>query len=367
MALRPMSLAARGAPRRHALAASRSWRSSKGGGGRTRATQVEVNYDVVREAAATFKGGRQVHMAGFMAPRRDKVATGGEDAFFVDANGSLAVADGVSGWGEVGVDPAKYSRALVQLARAALAENNVEDPLAALDAAHLGTALPGAATALVACLKEGALRVAVLGDCGFRVVRGGRVVLASDARQHSFDCPFQLASAKLGYTTDSAKDAVAYEVFLEPGDVVVAGSDGIWDNVGDDELAKVVLEEGANAARSADDCQRIAKQLAQVAQAHSTDTSFDSPYRQAAKREMAALEGDGTAATDGTSDVAKAKAARAKAGEPSVTDRLKNMWESFNSTSVQEEEKESLQRSRQASQEGGKPDDITVVVAVVQQ
>ena len=47
-------------------------------------------------------------------PCRDapQAATGGEDAFFVSdhGDGAVAVADGVSGWADDGVDPADYSR-----------------------------------------------------------------------------------------------------------------------------------------------------------------------------------------------------------------------------------------------------------------
>jgi len=44
-------------------------------------------------------------------PHPDKVAKGGEDAYYSDKN-CLAVADGVGGWAEHGVDPAIYSRKL---------------------------------------------------------------------------------------------------------------------------------------------------------------------------------------------------------------------------------------------------------------
>lgn len=53
-----------------------------------------------------------------MLPRPDKVATGGEDAFFIAPDGaSVGVADGVGGWADVGVDPAQHSRLLMSNCR----------------------------------------------------------------------------------------------------------------------------------------------------------------------------------------------------------------------------------------------------------
>lgn len=46
-------------------------------------------------------------------PHPDKKAKGGEDAFYANES-ILAVADGVGGWAEHGVDPAVYSRKLCE-------------------------------------------------------------------------------------------------------------------------------------------------------------------------------------------------------------------------------------------------------------
>ena len=44
-------------------------------------------------------------------PHPDKVEKGGEDAYYANSN-LLAVADGVGGWNNQGIDPSLYSRAL---------------------------------------------------------------------------------------------------------------------------------------------------------------------------------------------------------------------------------------------------------------
>lgn len=48
-----------------------------------------------------------------MIPHPEKAHRGGEDAFFDSAN-VLAIADGVGGWNNQGIDPSKYSRFLCE-------------------------------------------------------------------------------------------------------------------------------------------------------------------------------------------------------------------------------------------------------------
>ena len=48
-----------------------------------------------------------------MIPHYEKKTNAGEDAFFADIN-LLSIADGVGAWIEQGVDPARYSRKLVE-------------------------------------------------------------------------------------------------------------------------------------------------------------------------------------------------------------------------------------------------------------
>lgn len=53
-------------------------------------------------------------MSAACIPHPDKVEKGGEDAFgVIREKGFVALADGVGGWGDDGVDPAAYSQALV--------------------------------------------------------------------------------------------------------------------------------------------------------------------------------------------------------------------------------------------------------------
>jgi protein phosphatase PTC7 len=95
------------------------------------------------------------------------------------------------------------------------------------EAARSGT--PGASTALVVSLRGATLEWACVGDSAFAVLRGGRVVHRSAPQQHSFNCPYQLSAAG----GDRLADADVGEVPVADGDVVVVGTDGLFDNVFD--------------------------------------------------------------------------------------------------------------------------------------
>ncbi|MCO5583191.1 hypothetical protein L7F22_037099 [Adiantum nelumboides] len=182
-------------------------------------------------------------------------------------------------WAEENVDPALFSRELVERAVTALDSEVVGTcPRQLLAKAHEATSAIGAATAIIAILEKetGVLHVANLGDCGLRVVRGGKIVFATLTQQHYFDCPYQLSSEPGAQTS---RDAMVYKVELLPGDIVVMGSDGLFDNVFDKDIESTVnCFEGSDDDRP----QRIASALASLASKHSKDKKYESPYSQEA-------------------------------------------------------------------------------------
>ncbi|RLM81006.1 putative protein phosphatase 2C 23 [Panicum miliaceum] len=98
---------------------------------------------------------------------------------------------------------------------------------------------PGASTAVVLSLdrSRATLRWAYIGDSAFAVLRGGRIVHRSAEQQRRFNCPYQLNSDDDG---DSLAKAEVGGMPVKDGDVVVAGTDGLFDNVHDDQLARAV-------------------------------------------------------------------------------------------------------------------------------
>lgn len=79
--------------------------------------------------------------------------------------------------------------------------------------------------------------VSLQGDSGFAVFRKGALLFQSKPLQHFFDCPYQFASCPdFTEDTDRAEDASEYELQLTSGDVIVAATDGLWDNLHTAEL-----------------------------------------------------------------------------------------------------------------------------------
>lgn len=206
----------------------------------------------------------------YLIPHPNKVEKGGEDAFFVSSDDGevIVVADGVSGWAEKNVDPALFSRELV--ANVSSLVGNVEvndDPRILIKGAHAATSSIGSATVLVSVFKNGILKIGSVGDCGLRVIRKGQMIFSTFPLEHYFDCPYQLSSESV---TQTYLDAIVSTVNLQVGDTIVMGSDGLFDNIFDQEIVSVVTTN--------DDVSNAAKALADLARNHSVDTKFDSPF-----------------------------------------------------------------------------------------
>ena len=204
-------------------------------------------------------------------PHPEKKATGGEDASFVGADGlSVGVADGVGGWAEENIDAGVYARLLMSQAQSALQqaeplpaipgrpEEPQTEPLRVLVQAHARTRVPGSSTALIVCLRDTTLHACNLGDSCFMVLRDNKVLFKSPQQQHQFNFPFQCGAYRGG---DSPLVSQLFSVQVQPGDVLILGTDGLWDNLFDGEIAQLVcaeLEKGGGPAAAAATCVRTA-------------------------------------------------------------------------------------------------------------
>ena len=230
-----------------------------------------------------------------LVPHPDKAEKGGEDACFVLRDqGAFGVMDGVGGWADEGVDPAAYSNTFAEKSAAAVLMG-VDDPRAVIAEAHEHTRVVGSATACVAVLDGAPLpseendpnassgarvRIGNLGDAGAMIARGAEVVFSTPAQQHEFNCPFQLGWREFYPESDKAEDAETFAVDCRPGDALIMGSDGLWDNVPPWEAAEVcaaLMEEGK-------DAQDVAEAIATRAFEHSVDEEYDSPFTVEARK-----------------------------------------------------------------------------------
>ncbi|PSR97540.1 phosphatase 2C-like domain-containing protein [Coniella lustricola] len=189
----------------------------------------------------------------------------GQDAFFVtrlgDTDGvALGVADGVGGWMDSGVDPADFSHGFCDYMAAAAytGDNNTTLSARALmqtgyEAICADTSVPaGGSTAIVATLDpKGVAEIANLGDSGYIHLRLNAVHGYSEPQTHAFNTPFQLSiippailrrMQAFGGTqlADLPGDAEVSRHNLRHGDVLVFATDGVWDNLFNQDILRVV-------------------------------------------------------------------------------------------------------------------------------
>ncbi|GJM85614.1 hypothetical protein PR202_ga02082 [Eleusine coracana subsp. coracana] len=222
-----------------------------------------------------------------------------EDAYFMLADsGVLGVADGVGGYRSEGVEASAFARALMRNAildvtTAAPAPPGAHIcPRRMLERAYrkaVAARTPAASTAVILALAGRTLRWAYIGDSGFAVFRDGRVVVRSQAQQYHFGCPFQLGAER--NSTDVSFAAVG-EVQVMEGDVVVAGTDGLLDNVSDEEMGRIV-EMGAAMEFSP---KNVAELIAGFAYEAARCSDRDTPYSVQSRKER------GTTFTGGKPD-----------------------------------------------------------------
>ncbi|KAG0202647.1 hypothetical protein BGX28_004907 [Mortierella sp. GBA30] len=185
----------------------------------------------------------------------------GEDSYF-RRHDALGVADGVGGWsGTTGkflqfcANPALYSRKLMHYAFLELEKyDNIEEeafydyfnvnPVQILQKSYDQSArdakqegLIGSSTACLAILRDDELRIANLGDCGVSIIRKNEFIFRTEEQQHSFNYPYQLGTG----STDSPTDAQVFTVKVQSGDIVVMGTDGIFDNLFDEDILEEVV------------------------------------------------------------------------------------------------------------------------------
>ncbi|CAI5709700.1 hypothetical protein KXD40_005436 [Peronospora effusa] len=172
-------------------------------------------------------------------PHPQKRATGGEDAWFISGD-TVGVADGVGGWARKGIDSGEYARTLMNSAERVVAmADKTLTPLQVLTVAHRNAKCLGSSTACIVQLDDLSLRAINLGDSGFILCRlhsddkvGGalrwQIVHETSSQCHYFNCPYQLG---FGANGDEPEMGEVYDVETQEGDVIVLGTDGLFDNL----------------------------------------------------------------------------------------------------------------------------------------
>lgn len=270
------------------------------------------------------------------ADRRPKVngqmirgITNGDDALLV-SNNLIGTNDGVGAWAQKERGHAPLWSRLVLHFWAVAAENDkygaqnedgLPDPVQYLEEAYALTkeALSppnewlGTTTALTALLhykSKGAegpvLYVTQLGDCKCLVVRpeDKSVVFATKEQWHYFDCPRQLGTNS---PDEPLINAVLSKVEIQEDDIILAMSDGVTDNLWEEDIADVAVDslndwkEDRSKAISrrhegsgqswAEGMRFVAQELVLAARKIAEDPFAGSPFMERAVEEGLAIEG----------------------------------------------------------------------------
>ena len=245
--------------------------------------------------------------AGAKAAISRTFGNGGEDSFFIARGGmnggatALGVADGVFAWRDQGIDAGEYSRGLMRAALQAAESADTHprpDALQLMSCAAKGVSdlkLQGSSTCCIVsvCNRNGILKSANLGDSGFIVLRPSldgtvfEVKNRSVHMEHEFGRPYQLGHHDHG---DKPEDAHFEQAALRPGDVLVLGSDGLYDNLSDEDIADLITKTAGTTANKTNSTaawsHALASSCARVLASHAFEASVnktaDTPYSRAA-------------------------------------------------------------------------------------
>lgn len=141
---------------------------------------------------------------------------------------------------------------------------------------HIQTNAQGSSTACIIALTSEGLHAINLGDSGFVVVRGGHTIFESPVQQHGFNFPYQLQS---GSGADLPSSGQVFTVAVKTGDVIVVGTDGLFDNLYKDEIAALVRD----AVNSGFKAEATAKKIADIARQRALDSKRQTPFADAAQ------------------------------------------------------------------------------------
>ena len=214
--------------------------------------------------------------ACFYSPKFEKRNRNGEDSHLVSSDKKLImVADGVGGWNDHGVDPGIFSRRLTSNV-SDLYEKSPETPLVdTLTEAVDQNPHRGSSTAVMARLtSDNRVDTCNHGDSAYLIVRpkrGFKTIYRSKEQTYSFDFPYQCGT----YCKKPSEEAFSTQHKVQHNDIIVMGSDGVFDNLFDKDIKRCLRKHRGNLENQASCIATYAEFTGYQDQAHS-------PYTQSA-------------------------------------------------------------------------------------
>lgn len=182
----------------------------------------------------------------------------GDDAGFTcekDSKFFFGIADGVSGNTKKGFDARLFPTALMNTCKRLLMSgdeaNEFDESLfELLCAAHAQVqqeCVYGSSTVCLVSIGkfDGVMSTLNLGDSGYMIVRGANVLYKSVAQSHRYNAPYQIGCtppelSDVDLYRDQPEDSICLKHRVKFGDFVVLSSDGLFDNLYEDEIALII-------------------------------------------------------------------------------------------------------------------------------
>ena len=148
-----------------------------------------------------------------------------------------------------------------------------------VEAANMATNL-GSSTWVIAILnpRDHTVHTTLLGDSSYMLLRpdlnGDLIKLyRSEEQQHSFNYPYQW-----GTNGDDPSLAIDVEHKVQHNDIIVLGSDGIFDNWFDNEIINII-KSSINNQGELTNIQETTNLVAKLAENHGMDDNWRSPFQ----------------------------------------------------------------------------------------
>ena len=198
---------------------------------------------------------------GFIIPHDSKQDTGSEDGYLIAQDSDeffLCVADGVGGWKEQGVNVRQFTNSFLNQCADGFLQGH-KNPEIIVEYGLNHTMQAGSVTLACAYIKDNEMRGYQMGDSGFLIIRNSQIFLETDEQQHSFNHPYKIGRTVSGsFHGDNPQDGLFYRIPLISGDIIVFGTDGLFDNLTSEEILSLVLSD-ANAQAIAQAAYQVSK------------------------------------------------------------------------------------------------------------
>lgn len=220
-------------------------------------------------------------------PKVSKQEMGGEDACFIvhDPYPAFGIADGVGSWlSNEGISAGDYAKSLMNNAYTILGEG-VESLESILRNAYDRTTGVGSTTVILADFRNKEANFLMIGDSGYCIIRNGEISMKSEEQERSFNKPYQIGRGKKGEAFGEGLDVAELTTqSIKKGDIILAATDGLFDNLFDDDITDLT------SVHSDESATFIASRLAILAYQRSTGKD-PTPFSVAMKKRGKEYEG----------------------------------------------------------------------------